>query len=115
MDKDLCVLSNKGGEVRGRRIARRWAWLKPVGLACDANAAVCQANRGDAIAGKPAPTRIVSHANLMLAGIIVGAGLLAMQAARSGRQTAVMPSQASQPPQVLRRPLNPDLTGYDRQ
>ena len=74
-----------------------------------------QANRSDAIAGKPAHTRIVSHANLMLAGIIVGAGLPAMQAARSGRQTALLPSQASQPPQVLRRPLNPDLTGYDRQ
>ena len=70
-----------------------------------------QANRSDAIAGKPAHTRIVSHANLMLAGIIVGAGLPAIQAARYGRQTALLPSQASQLPQELCRTQNLMLAG----
>ena len=81
------------------------------GLARDAGGAMWQANRSDAIAGKPAHTRIVSHANLMLAGIIVGAGLPAIQAARYGRQTALLPSQASQLPQELCRTQNLMLAG----
>ena len=38
--------------------------------------------------------------------------MLAMQATRSGRQTAVMPSQASQLPQVLQCSQNSSLAGF---
>jgi hypothetical protein len=37
-----------------------------VGLARDANASVLQIHRGDAIAGKPAPTQASSHLELAL-------------------------------------------------
>ena len=69
-------------------------------LACDAGGADWQVHRSDAIASKPAPTgggwqaaNSVGHA------LPVGAGLPAMQTARTGRYTASMPSRASPLPQ----------------
>ena len=94
-------------------------------LACDAGTEGCQANRGDTIASKPAPTmspqvqwelacRRCRHRGLSgkpwryhreqarshnVAVNPVGAGLSAMQALRSVRQTVAMPSRASPLPQ----------------
>jgi hypothetical protein len=69
-------------------------------LACDADGADWQVHRSDAIASKPAPTGGGWHAaNSVGHALPVGAGLPAMQAARTGRYTAAMPSRASPLPQ----------------
>ncbi len=69
-------------------------------LACDADGADWQVHRSDAIASKPAPTGAGwQAANSVGHALPVGAGLPAMQTARTGRYTAAMPSRASPLPQ----------------
>ena len=67
-------------------------------LACDADGAVCQARRGDAIASKPALTDTPAYVSNTRP---VGAGLPAMQTTRSVRHIAGMPSRASPLPQTI--------------